>query len=143
MRSCDECKSFCNVGQGVVLIDNMNKKKTFCKDCYKKLPKEQKKQYTYVEGRIDSDHVWGGFMMGGMLGAAAAAQENKRPWQQDNKDNQELRSYSEKDMNEFSIDFFDRHLGLLDKGRYQAVKDYFEGKTDSRSYRKFIEKASR
>jgi len=132
MKSCDECKLFINVGKMVKLKDFSEQVKTLCHDCYKKMTKERKKQYTFVEGtKID---VLGGFNFGVFGIQGTISSENPSV-----KKHQEKHCYTQKQMDEFSIDLFDMHTELLDSSKHQAIMDKFEGKTDSRHYRKYIE----
>jgi hypothetical protein len=132
MKSCDECKLFINIGKIIILKDASEQRKTLCRDCYKKMTKEQKKQYSFVEGtKID---VTGGMMAGvfGIQGTISGESEG-------DKKSREKYGYTQKEMDEFSIDLFDMHTKLLNDSKQRAVMDKFEGKTDSRHYRKYIQ----
>jgi hypothetical protein len=132
MKSCGECQLFINVGKMIKLKDSSEQIKTLCKNCYTKMTKEQKKQYSFVEGsKID---VAGGFMFGVFGVQGTISGENPSV-----KKSQEKYGYTQKQMDNFSIDLFDMHTELLDSSRHQAVVDKFEGKINSRHYRKHIE----
>lgn len=141
MKSCDECQLFINVGKMVKLKDSLEQIKTLCRDCYMNMTKEQKKQYSFIEGnKIDVGTALGGFAIGGIFGLFGSGVtgtingENKIV-----KKSQEKYHYTQKEMDNFSIDLFNMHTELLDSSRHQAVLDKFEGKTDSRYYKKYIQ----
>jgi hypothetical protein len=132
MKSCDECKLFINVGKTVILKDSSEHRKTLCRDCYTKITKEQKKQYSFVEGtKID---VFGGITSG--VFGIQGTKDGENPVV---KKSQEKYGYTQKEMDDFSIDSFDMHTELLNDSKHQAVMDKFEGKTNSRYYRKYIQ----
>lgn len=139
MKSCDECKLYINIGKTIILKDNSEKQKTICRECYKKMAKEQKKQYIFVEGtNIDRGTAIGGFGFGGILGSALTGLGTKSGENPTIKKGQDKHGYTQKEMDNFSIDVFDMHTELLNDSQHQAVMDKFEGKTNSSHYRKYI-----
>jgi len=139
MKSCDECKLFINIGKTVILKDSSEHQKILCRECYLKMTKVQKKEYSFVEGNLDVRNTISGFMMQGILGAISTSSRPNPDENDSIKESQKKYAYTQREMDDFSIDFFDRHSGLLNESRHRAVVDKFEGKINSRHYRKHIE----
>jgi len=140
MKSCDECKLFINIGKTIILEDSSEHRKTLCHECYMKMTKEQKKQYTFVEGsKINVVGAMGGFALGGIFGSVMAGSGMVSGENEGFKKSQKKYGYTQKEMDAFSIDFFDMHTALLDNNRLRAVMNKFEGETDSRYYKKYIQ----
>ena len=142
MKSCDECKLFINIGKTIILKDSSEHQKTMCHGCYMKMTKEQKKQYSFVEGsKINLAGAMGGFALGGIIGGAFGGSGMISGENEGDKKSQKEYGYTQKEMDSFSIDLFDVHTELLDSSKHRAVMDKFEGKTDSKYYRKYIQDA--
>jgi hypothetical protein len=121
-------------------MDSSNYQKTFCSECYKKMSKEQKKQYSFIEGsKLDVEGKKGGFILGGIFGAIIGRSGTKYGENWAVKHSQKKYGYTQKEMDNFSIDVFDMHAGLLKDSKHRAVMDKFESKTNSRYYKKYIQ----
>lgn len=144
MQICELCKQQIKFGKGKITLEDYSKGKFIvCSECYTKMPKENKKQLTYIDGKLD---VGGflpvalvGFALGGIVGAitASAGAKSSENWVVNH--SQKKYNYTNKQMNDFSIDIFDMHVGMLDDYQHRAVMDKFEGKTNSRYYKKYIQ----
>ena len=140
MTTCDVCQQFINIGKTVILMDTSNYQKTFCSKCYKKMSKEQKKQYSFIEGsKLDARGTTEGFSLGGIFGAITGRSGTKYSENWVVKHSQKKYAYTQKEMDDFSIDVFDMHAGLLKDSKHRAVMDKFESKTNSRYYKKYIQ----
>lgn len=135
MKSCDECKLFINIGKMVKLKDSSGHHKVLCRECYVKMTKGEKKQYSYVEGKLDKAGLVSagimGFGIGGIAGAFGATSGVGSKKLSDNllvKKSQKEHGYTEKEMDDFSIDVFDMHAGLLSNSQLKTVMDKLEGK---------------
>jgi hypothetical protein len=141
MKQCSVCNEKIKFGKAIVLEDDKKEKLLFCSECYTKMPKEDKKMLTYYSGGV-KPNVEGtitGFAVGGVFGALYGfAREDEAD------DDVIIRSmkkfnYTLRQLNDLSIDLFNMHSGMLDEGRHRAIMDKFEGKTNSRDYKKYIE----
>jgi len=139
MKSCDECQQEIKLGKGKITLEDYSKGEIFLhSECYKKMPKEKKKQLTYIGGKLDIGTTLTGFAIGGIIGGIAFRSGYKDGYNSAIKHSQKKYGYTDQLLNDFSIDIFDMHFGLLDDNRQRAVLDKFEGKTDSRYYLKYI-----
>ena len=80
-----------------------------------------------------------GFWLGGIIGGAMGGSQMISGENEGIKKSQKRYGYTQKEMDAFSIDSFDMHTALLDHNRQRAVMDKFEGETDSRYYKKYIQ----
>jgi len=139
MKTCEVCKQNIKFSKGKITLEDYSRGQFIaCNDCYKKMPKEKKKQLTYINGKLNVGTTLTGFAIGGIIGGIAYGSAYKDGYNSAIKHSQKKYGYTDKQMNDFSIDIFDMHFGLLDDNRQRAVLDKFEGKTDSRYYIKYI-----
>lgn len=104
------------------------------------MTKEQKKQYSFIEGsKLDVGGATGVFVFGGILGDAVGSSGTKYGENWAAKRSKKKYGYTQKEMDDFSIDVFDMHAGLLNDSQHRAVMDKFESKTNSRYYKKYIQ----
>jgi hypothetical protein len=138
MKQCNVCNQKIKLGKEIVLEDNKKEQLMFCSECYIKMPKEDKKQLTYVSGGVDAAETMTGFPLFGSGMIYGFEKENE----DDNraiKRSMKKYNYTLKQINDLSIDLFNMHSGMLDEGRYRALMDKFEGKTDSKNYQNYIQ----
>ena len=138
VKQCNVCNQKIKLGKKIVLEDDKKEQLVFCSDDYIKMPKEDKKQLTYVSGGVDVAETITGFPLFGSGTIYGFERENE----DDNwgiKRSMKKYNYTLKQINDLSIDLFNMHSGMLDEGRYRALMDKFEGKTNSKAYKKYIE----
>jgi hypothetical protein len=138
LKQCSVCNQKINLGKKIVLKDDKKEQLMFCSECYIKMPKENKKQLTYVSGGVDVAETFTGFPLFGSGTIYGFARENEG----DNwgiKRSMKKYNYTFKQINDLSIDLFNKHSGMLDEGRYRALMDKFEGKTNSKNYQNYIQ----
>ena len=138
---CDLCKQPIGFEEKIILEDTRKPhflpsgtriydKIVMCKNCYGKMPKDEKKQYLY-ERSIPAS-TW---LVGGVAGTLVTDSAIKGILSEKR---QKKYGYTLKDLDNFSIDKFNMHWWMLGLTRSKAVRDKFEGKTKSRRYKKFI-----
>ena len=139
VKQCSVCNQKIKLGKKIVFEDDKKEQLMFCNECYGKMPKEDKKQLTYVSGGVDVAETITGFPLFSGSGVIYGfARENEG-------DNRAIKrsmkkyNYTLKQINDLSIDLFNVHSGMLDEGRYRALMDKFEGKTNSKANKKYIE----
>ena len=138
VKECSMCNQKIKLGKAIVLEDDKKERLVFCSDDYIKMPKEDKKHLTYVSGGVDVAETITGFPLFGSGTIYGFERENE----DDNwgiKRSMKKYNYTLKQINDLSIDLFNMHSGMLDEGRYRALMDKFEGKTNSKVYKKYIE----
>jgi hypothetical protein len=139
MKQCSVCNQKIKLGKEIVLKDDKKEQLMFCSKDYIKMPKEDKKQLTYVSGGVDIAETITGFPLftgSGTIYGFAREDEGEN-WTI--KRSMKKYNYTLKQINDLSIDLFNMHSGMLDEGRYRALMDKFEGKTNSKAYKNYIE----
>ena len=53
VKQCSGCNQKIKLGKEIVFEDDKKEQLMFCSECYIKIPKEDKKQLTYVSGGVD------------------------------------------------------------------------------------------
>jgi len=134
---CSKCKNKIGFNKGLVL-KNFNEQVNLCQDCYISIPKEEKKLMTAISGKINFLNIATGLAVGGIIGAIAFNSGYNRGQDMVIEHSMRKYNYTGKQLNDFSIDKFNSHFRFLDDYRSRAVLDHFEGKTNSKYYRKYI-----
>jgi hypothetical protein len=139
MKQCSVCNQKIKLGKEIVLKDDKKEQLMFCSKDYIKMPKEDKKQLTYVSGGVYIAETITGFPLftgSGTIYGFAREDEGEN-WTI--KRSMKKYNYTLKQINDLSIDLFNMHSGMLDEGRYRALMDKFEGTTNSKTYKNYIE----
>jgi len=139
MKQCSVCSQKIKFGKAIVLEDDKKEELLFCGECYIKMPKEDKKRLKYISGGVDVAETSTGFPL---FGASGTIYGFAREDEADNwliKRSMKKYNYTLKQLNDFSIDLFNMHSGMLDDGRHRAIMHKFEGKTDAKDYIKYIQ----
>lgn len=139
VKQCSVCNQKIKLGKEIVLEDDKKEQLMFCSECYIKIPKEDKKQLTYVSDGVDVAETITGFPLFGVSGMiyGFAREDEGDNWVI--KRSMKKYNYTLKQINDLSINLFNMHSGMLDEGRYRALMDKFEGKTNSKAYKNYIE----
>jgi hypothetical protein len=139
LKQCSMCNQKIKLGKEIVLEDDKKEQLMFCSECYIKIPKEDKKQLTYVSGGVDAAETITGFPLFSGSGVIYGFERENESDNSVIKRSMKKYNYTLKQINDLSIDLFNVHSGMLDEGRYRALMDKFEGKTNSKAYKKYIE----
>jgi hypothetical protein len=139
VKQCSVCNQKIKLGKKIVLEDDKKEQIMFCGECYTKIPKEDKKQLTYVSGGVDVAETITGFPLFGGSGTIYGFEREDEGDNWTIKRSMKKYNYTLKQINDLSINLFNMHSGMLDEGRYRALMDKFEGNTNSKAYLKYIE----